>query len=320
MKKYQECNPLVVIIGPTAVGKTEISLRVAERLNGEIVSADSRLFYRGMDIGTAKPSREDQSLVPHHFVDVAEPDEDWSLAVYLPKSIEVIRNIHKRGNLPFLVGGTGQYIQAVVRGWDLPGIKPDLRLREILRQWAEQIGVDGIRDRLAELDPEAASGIDGPNLRRMIRAMEVILSSGKKFSEQKKAHGSQFQVFQIGLSRTREDLYRRIDLRVDQMVERGLVDEVQALLDKGYMAELSALSAIGYKQIIKFLAGEISKDEAVRLIKSKSHKYVRQQANWFQHDDPDIHWFSAEPDPSEKIINEIQHFLSHICYTRNSHL
>ncbi|MCD4803130.1 MAG: tRNA (adenosine(37)-N6)-dimethylallyltransferase MiaA [Anaerolineales bacterium] len=311
----QERKPLIVIIGPTAVGKTEISLRVAERLKGEIVSADSRLFYQGMDIGTAKPTRDEQKLVPHHLIDVALPDQDWSLAIYLPRAVAVIQEIQQRGNLPFLVGGTGQYIQAIVQGWDLPSIKPDPRLREALRLWAEQIGVDGIRARLEELDPKAAAGIDGPNLRRMIRALEVILSSGKRFSTQKKALGSSFQVLQIGLIRPREELYQRIDLRIDQMLEKGLVREVQALLDAGYSAELSAMSAIGYKQITKYLSGEISLEEAVQQIRSKSRKYVRQQANWFQENDPDIHWFSAAADPIDKITDEIQHFLSHICYT-----
>ena len=311
----QEKKPLIVIIGPTAVGKTKISLQVAERLKGEIVSADSRLFYQGMDIGTAKPTREEQKLVPHHLINVASPDQDWSLAVYLPRAIAVIEEIQQRGNLPFLVGGTGQYIQAVVQGWDLPSIKPDPGLREALRQWADQIGVDGIRARLAELDPEAAAGIDGPNLRRMIRALEVILSSGKRFSAQKKALGSSFQVLQIGLIRPREELYKRIDLRIDQMLAKGLVGEVQALLDTGYSSDLSAMSAIGYKQIIIYLSGEISLAEAVQQIKSKSRKYVRQQANWFRENDPDIHWYSAAADPTEKIIDEIQHFLSHICYT-----
>jgi tRNA dimethylallyltransferase len=297
------------------VGKTKISLQVAERLKGEIVSADSRLFYQGMDIGTAKPTWEEQKLVPHHLINVASPDQDWSLAVYLPRAIAVIEEIQQRGNLPFLVGGTGQYIQAVVQGWDLPSIKPDPELRAVLRQWADQIGVDGIRARLAELDPEAAAGIDGPNLRRLIRALEVILSSGKRFSAQKKALGSSFQVLQIGLIRPREELYKRIDLRIDQMLAKGLVGEVQALLDTGYSSDLSAMSAIGYKQIIKYLSGEISLAEAVGQIKSKSRKYVRQQANWFRENDPDIHWYSAAADPTEKIIDEIQHFLSYICYT-----
>jgi len=311
----QEKKPLIVIVGPTAVGKTNISLQVAERLKGEIVSADSRLFYQGMDIGTAKPTWEEQKLVPHHLINVASPDQDWSLAVYLPRAIAVIEEIQQRGNLPFLVGGTGQYIQAVVQGWDLPSIKPDPGLRAVLRQWADQIGVDGIRARLAELDPEAAAGIDGPNLRRLIRALEVILSSGKRFSAQKKALGSSFQVLQIGLIRPREELYKRIDLRIDQMLAKGLVGEVQALLDTGYSPDLSAMSAIGYKQIIKYLSGELSLTEAVRQIRSKSRKYVRQQANWFRENDPDIHWYSAAADPTDIIIDEIQHFLSHICYT-----
>ena len=303
-------NPLIVIVGPTAVGKTEISLRVAECLRGEIISADSRLFYRGMDIGTAKPTREDQNRVPHHLIDVASPDQEWSLAVYLPKAISVIQQIQQRKNIPFLVGGTGQYIQAIVEGWEIPAIKPDPRLRKAIQRWAGQIGIEGIRERLKALDPIAAEGIDGPNLRRMIRALEVIFSSGKRFSDQKTKSGSQFHIFQLGLIRPREELFQLIDLRINHMLEQGLVNEVQVLLDAGFSPELSSMSAIGYKQIIKHLTGEISLDEAIRQIKSKTRKYIRQQANWFQIEDPGIRWFSASTDPTEEIIVEIQHFLS----------
>ena len=303
-------NPLIVIVGPTAVGKTEISLRVAERQRGEIISADSRLFYRGMDIGTAKPTQEEQNRVPHHLINIATPEQEWSLAVYLPQAIAVIQQIQQRKNTPFLVGGTGQYIQAVVEGWEIPAIKPDPRLRKAIRRWAEQTGVEGIRERLKVLDPIAAEGIDGPNLRRMIRALEVILSSGRRFSDQKTKIGSQFQIMQIGLIRPREELFQRIDLRIDRMLEQGLVNEVQTLLNAGYSPELSSMSAIGYKQIIKHLTGEISLDEAISQIKSKTRKYVRQQANWFQIGDPEIRWFSASVDPTEEIIAEIQQFLS----------
>ena len=303
-------NPLIVIVGPTAVGKTEISLRVAECLRGEIISADSRLFYRGMDIGTAKPTREDQNRVPHHLIDVASPDQEWSLAVYLPKAISVIQQIQQRKNIPFLVGGTGQYIQAIVEGWEIPAIKPDPRLRKAIQRWAGQIGIEGIRERLKALDPIAAEGIDGPNLRRMIRALEVIFSSGKRFSDQKTKSGSQFHIFQLGLIRPREELFQLIDLRINHMLEQGLVNEVQVLLDAGFSPELSSMSAIGYKQIITHLTGEISLDEAIRQIKSKTRKYIRQQANWFQIEDPGIRWFSASTDPTEEIIVEIQHFLS----------
>jgi tRNA dimethylallyltransferase len=303
-------KPLIVILGPTGVGKTEIALKIASRFQGEIVSADSRLFYRGMDIGTAKPTPEEQASVPHHLIDVAAPDQDWSLAVYLPQALAAIRDIHNRGKLPFLVGGTGQYIQAVIQGWDLPGIKPNPRLRSVLEDWADEIGAGGMRKRLAILDPSAAEGIDGPNIRRMIRAMEVILASGRKFSSQRTKSGSPFNVFRVGLTRPREELYRRIDLRIEKMLQLGLVAEVQGLLDDGYSPDLSALSAIGYKQIIAHLLEGVDLEEAVRQIQSKTRKYVRQQANWFKESDPDIRWFSASDHPEEEICRQIQHFLS----------
>lgn len=303
-------KPLIVILGPTAVGKTEIAIRLAQRFQGEIVSADSRLFYRGMDIGTAKPSQEEQASVPHHLIDVADPAQDWSLALYLPAALETIQDIQDRGKVPFLVGGTGQYIQAVIQGWEIPGTKPDPRLRIVLNQWAEEIGVEGMRRRLMVLDPDAARGIDGPNLRRMVRALEVILSSGRKFSIQKTRSGSPFNVFQVGLIRPREELYQRIDVRVEKMLQAGLVAEVQGLLDGGYSPKLSALSAIGYKQIIDHLIDGVPLDEAVRQIKSKTRKYVRQQANWFKEDDPAIQWFQASDDPEDEISRQIQQFLS----------
>jgi tRNA dimethylallyltransferase len=303
-------KPLIVILGPTAVGKTEIAIRVAGRFQGEIISADSRLFYRGMDIGTAKPSPEEQAIVPHHLIDVAEPDQDWSLAIYLPRALEVIDDIHRRGMLPFLVGGTGQYIQAVVQGWDLPQIKPDPDLRFVLESWANELGSDGLRKRLAVLDPAAAEGIDGPNIRRMIRALEVILTSGRLFSSQKLKSGSPYDVLQIGLIRPREELYRRIDLRIEKMLQDGLVQEVQDLLDAGYSPDLSSLSAIGYKQIIAHLLEGVPFDESVRQIQSKTRKYVRHQANWFKESDPDIHWYPASVNPVDEICLQIQQFLS----------
>ncbi len=302
-------KPLVVIVGPTAVGKTEISIRLADHFQGEIVSADSRLFYRGMDIGTAKPTWQERSLVPHHLIDVSTPEEDWNLALYLPRALEIIRDIQERGKVPFLVGGTGQYVQAVIQGWELPDSKPDPALRKALTRWADDVGVEGMRRRLEVLDPPAAAGIDGPNLRRIIRALEVILTSGKRFSVQKTRSGSPFRILQIGLIRPREELYERIDRRIERMLEGGFVAEVQGLLDAGYSPDLSSLSAIGYKQIASHLLGEISLEEAVRQIKTKTRKYVRQQANWFREDDPEIHWFVASRDPFEDICQEIQHFL-----------
>lgn len=307
--------PLIVIVGPTAVGKTELSLQLAERFQGEIVSADSRLFYRGMDIGTAKPTPEEMERVPHHLIDVADPDQVWNLAIFLRHVRSIIREIDSRGKLPFLVGGTGQYIQAVTEGWRIPAVKPDEELRRVLRSWAEEIGPEGLRKRLKVLDPEAERAIDGPNLRRMIRALEVIFRSGETFSEQKGQGPTPYREFKVGLTRDRSELYQRIDQRIHRMMDQGLVEEVQSLLEAGYSPSLPPLSAIGYRQVNYYLEGVITKEEAVRQMKSRTRKYVRQQANWFPLDDPEIHWFDLSESTVSDVAKKIQDFLTKICYT-----
>src|SRR5512144_1074790 len=187
-------SPLVLIVGPTAVGKTEIAIQLAERINGEIVSADSRLFYRGMDIGTAKPSREEQARAPHHLIDIADPDEILSLAVFQQKAREAIADIHTRNKLPLLVGGTGQYIRAVTEGWNPPEVKPDDRLRNELGKMKEEKGEYWLHEKLETLDPVAAQKIDARNFRRTIRALEVILTTGKRFSEQRRQSESPYRL------------------------------------------------------------------------------------------------------------------------------
>ncbi|MEA2007592.1 MAG: tRNA (adenosine(37)-N6)-dimethylallyltransferase MiaA [Chloroflexota bacterium] len=304
--------PLIVILGPTAVGKTELSIQLAERWGGEIVSADSRLFYKGMDIGTAKPTPTERARVPHHLIDVANPDEVWNLAIYLQEAQKVIREIHQRESLPFLVGGTGQYIQALVEGWRIPSVEPDPALREVLRAWAEKLGPDGLRARLAILDPDAAEGIDGPNVRRMIRALEVIFRSGKLFSTQKGRGATPYRVLRLGLTRPRQELYERIDIRIQNMIEDGFIEEVKTLLAQGYSPKLPPLSAIGYRQIIHYLNGVITLEEAVRQMKSKTRKFVRRQANWFQTDDPKIHWLRVSENTLTKMEHEIKAFLEKV--------
>ncbi len=226
--------PLVLIVGPTAVGKTEISLQLAEKLNGEIVSADSRLFYRGMDIGTAKPTLKEQARLPHHLIDIANPDEILSLAVFQQKANEIITDIHTRNKLPFLVGGTGQYVRAVTQGWIPPEVKPDEALRKELESQKEENGIYWLHDKLKDLDPDAASKIDARNYRRTIRALEVITVTGKKFSEQRGKSDSPYHLVTIGLIRPREELYQRVDLRIEMMFANGFLDEVKHLLDRGY--------------------------------------------------------------------------------------
>ena len=297
--------PLVVIIGPTAVGKTALSLKLAERLNGEIVSADSRLFYRGMNIGTAKPSDEEQQIVPHHLIDVVNPDEIWSLALFQQAATEVIAQIQARGKLPFLVGGTGQYIRAVVEGWEIPAQEPDTGLRKVLEDWAETIGAYALHEKLAVVDPKAAQTIDPPNIRRTVRALEVLFLTGQRFSEQRKRGKAAYDVLMIGLYRDRAELYQRVDERIETMLVDGLLKEIETLLEKGYDPEIPTFSAIGYPEMIQHLQGNLTLEEAVMLIKRKTRIFVRRQANWFKKDDPRIHWFDAASVTADEIVDFI---------------
>jgi len=300
---------LIALVGPTAVGKTELSLQLAEDLNGEIVSADSRLFYRGMDIGTAKPNLEERARVEHHLIDVADPDDVWSLARFQRSAQAVIADIHTRGRLPLLVGGTGQYLRAVTEGWTPPRAGPNLVLRQALENWGEQVGPVGLHARLSVLDPEAAEKIDPPNMRRTIRALEVILSTGKLFSDQRQRGPSPYRLLTIGLVRPRPELYQRVDARIEAMFATGFVDEVQRLLDKGYSPDLPTMSAIGYQQVCAYLAGEMSMDDVVMLMKRHTRQFVRRQANWFKSDDPDIHWFTVSPGVIDEIKNLCREWL-----------
>lgn len=287
-------DPLVVIVGATAVGKTMFAVEVAKRFNGEVVSADSRLFYRGMDIGTAKPSFVDMAGVPHHLIDVAEPDEPWSLVLFQEQAQKVIASIHSRGKLPFLVGGTGQYIKAVIEGWQAPLQQPDFEMRRILEAWSSEIGVHGLYNRLRVIDPDAAEHIEPGNLRRTVRALEVIFKTGNRFSEQRLKSKSPYSMCLIGLKRPRSELYMRIDNRIDQMITNGLMDEVKSLLAKGFLPNLSTLSAIGYREMIDVIHGMISMDEAIIRMKRLTHQFVRRQSNWFKESDPNIHWLEVD--------------------------
>jgi tRNA dimethylallyltransferase len=302
-------NPLILIVGPTGVGKSEIALQLAECLEGEIVSADSRLFYRGMDIGTAKPSLEELKRIPHHLIDVTNPDETWSLALFQEKAREAISGIHARHHLPFLVGGTGQFIRAVTDGWQPPIQPPDFKLRIALERWAEEIGPVGLYQRMASLDPQAAAKIDPNNLRRTIRALEVIFTTGEKFSAQRTILASPYRLFQVGLSRPRPELYTRIDERIDKMLACGFLNEVRHLVSLGYSPDLPSLSAIGYRELIDYLFGRATLAEAVVLIKRRTHRYVRRQANWFKPGDPDIHWFEVRPTVENEIEILIRHWM-----------
>lgn len=297
---------LILIVGPTAVGKTELAIQLAERLNGEIVSADSRLFYRGMDIGTAKPTREEQARVPHHLIHIADPDEILSLAIFQQKARAAIADIHTRNKIPFLVGGTGQYIRAVTEGWSPPEVKPDERLRAELEKINDKKGNNWLYEELKGLDLPAAEKIDPRNVRRTIRALEVIMTTGRKFSEQRGQTESPYHLITIGLTRPRTELYERVDQRIDMMFTSGFLDEVKSLLAKGYSPSLPTMSAIGYRECIKVIKGKLNEEQAKAEIRRATRIFVRRQANWFKESDTNIKWFRVEEGAESKIESYIR--------------
>ena len=302
-------SPLIVIVGPTAVGKTSLALRLGQTLDAEVVSADSRQVYRGMDIGTAKPTLEERRLVPHHLIDVVDPDEPFGLAQYQTMAYAAIDDVLARGRLPLLVGGSGQYVRAVVEGWGIPRVPPDQELRDELYRQAEAQGSEALHARLSALDPVAAERIDPRNVRRVVRALEVCLCTGERISDLQRRRPPPYRILQIGLTMPRPSLYRRIDERVDRMLAAGLVAEVQSLVARGYDYELPSMSGLGYRQIGAYLRGEISLDEAVHLIKRETRRFVRQQYNWFRLDDERIRWFDVEVIPPGEIEAVVREFV-----------
>jgi tRNA dimethylallyltransferase len=292
------------------VGKTRLALRLAGELEAEVVSADSRQVYRGMDIGTDKPAVEERQRVPHHLVDIVDPDEKLTLAQYQDLAYAAIEDVLTRRRVPLLVGGTGLYIKAVVEGWSIPRVKPNEALRAELVREAEVKGEEALHARLRRVDPVAAEKIDPRNVRRVVRALEVYLETGKPISELQRRRPPPYRILQIGLTMDRAALYQRIDQRIDRMIERGLVEEVRGLMEQGYGRELPAMSGLGYRQIGCYLRGEISLAEAIRLIKRDTRRFVRQQYNWFRLDDEGIHWFQALDDPYERVKGVILQFLT----------
>jgi tRNA dimethylallyltransferase len=304
--------PVVVILGPTAVGKSEIAILLAEELHAEIVSADSRLLYRGMDIGTAKPTTEQRQRVPHHLIDIADPADGWSLVRYSTAAKDALHAIHSRGRLPMLVGGTGQYLRAILEGWEPPPKPEDDGFRRALETLAENEGPEALHLRLQTIDTQAANRIDFRNVRRVIRALEIHHITGMPPSQVRRKKPSGLLDFRVGLQLPRPELYVRIDARIDSMMKAGFVDEVRSLLANGIPPETPAMSAIGYQQIVRFLQGEINEHEAVQEIRRATRQLVRRQANWFKADDPHIRWFRAESGVEKAILRAIQSWMQDV--------
>ncbi|MDZ4770232.1 MAG: tRNA (adenosine(37)-N6)-dimethylallyltransferase MiaA [Chloroflexota bacterium] len=301
--------PLLVIWGATAVGKTDLAITLAQRLAGEIIGADSRQIYRHMDIGTAKPTLDQRASAPHHLIDFANPDEDVSLSTYQRHANAAIHDIDARGELPMLVGGTGQYITALLEGWTPPGVPPDPEKRAALAAEADAQGISALYARLRALDPDAADLIDANNLRRIIRALEVIDATGKLFSAQRMKLPPPYRVRVIGLALDRDALRERADRRLDQMIADGFIDEVRTLLDSGYDRSLPAMSAVGYGQIAAYLLDGVPLETALYNARIATHRFIRRQLAWFRGHDHGVLWHNRETLDVERLIIETAHWL-----------
>jgi tRNA dimethylallyltransferase len=300
---------LIAIVGPTGVGKTRLAIHLAAIFHGEIISADSRQLYRFMDVGTAKPTPQEMSSIRHHLVDLINPDEEFSLAIFQRMASVEIDNIFNRGNLPFLVGGTGLYVKAILEGWIIPGVSPDKEFRYNIKKEIDENNIDELYQKLIRVDPRAASKIDRRNVRRVIRALEVHANARRPFSELGRKQQPPFDSFVIGLTADRPYLYSIVDRRIDDMFEHGFIKEVEKLMEMGYSLDLPAMSGIGYRQVGQIIKGELSKEEALKKIKTETHRFIRHQYAWFRLDDEKIHWFDIERQGYDEIEKALAEYL-----------
>jgi tRNA dimethylallyltransferase len=314
-EKARNLPQLIVVLGPTASGKTELALKLAKKFNGEIISADSRQIYKEMNIGTNKcsinykPSTNHKLQkttsyqdIPHYMINIVNPDKEFSVAIYKKLVIKIIKNIQKQGKLPFLVGGTGLYISSVIDNFKIPEVLPNKKIRIKIENEIKKYGLEKIYQKLLKLNPAAKKFIQKNNARRIIRALEICFSKGKFFSQQRQKNKPLFNVLQLGIKISREKLYKKINQRVEQMIKKGLVEEVVKLAKK-YNWNLPSMSGIGYKQIGMCLRNEIDLNTAIELIKRDTRRYARRQMTWFKKDKR-IHWISNQKQ-AEKLINQI---------------
>lgn len=289
---------LIIILGPTASGKSNLAIKLAKEFNGEIISADSRQIYKEMDIGTAKITKKEMDGIPHYLIDIINPDKEFTLAQYKKLAVKTIKDIQKRNKLPFLAGGTGLYIQTIVDNLQIPEVRPDKKLRDKLERQTNQ----KLYDQLKKLDPQSLKVININNKRRMVRALEVCLLTKKPFSQQRKKGKLLFNTLQIGIKPNKEILERKINQRVDQMIKAGLIEEVRNLIKK-YGHKPYSMSGIGYKEIISYLKNEISLNKAKELIKIHTRQYARRQMSWFRRD-KNIKWIKNYSE-AKKIIKQL---------------
>ena len=293
MASMRQANVLAVV-GPTASGKSRLGMEIAQSVGGEIIGADSRQVYRHMDIGTAKPSMNNRQRVRHHLIDIIEPSDDYSVALYIRQARDAIADVFGRGGVPLVVGGTGQFVWALLEGWNVPEVSPNPLLRNELHARVALEGLPSLVKELEEIAPITARRVDLANPRRVIRALELALQAPDGEPEEPTRTPPPFQATVIGIEVDRAQLYDRINTRVEAMFEAGWVGEVENLLDMGCGPDLPAMSSLGYREICKQLRGEVTLEEAVETIKTKTRRYARQQRAWFRSNDERIRWFSSK--------------------------
>ncbi|HWO74036.1 MAG TPA: tRNA (adenosine(37)-N6)-dimethylallyltransferase MiaA [Dehalococcoidia bacterium] len=302
-------RPLIAIVGATGTGKSEAAAVLAEALGGEVVNADAYQVYRGLDIGTAKPGPDMRARVRHHLFDIIDPGDQLTLGRYLDLAHGALEDIWSRGKLAVLCGGSGQYVWALLEGWQVPRVPPDAALRAELEAVAAREGVAALRDRLARSDPDAAARLDPGNARRLVRAIEVVERTGRSLAACQSRSPIDAEVLVLGLRLPRAELYQRLDRRTDAMYAAGFVEEVASLRASGYAEAAPVRSGVGYKEASLYLDGAISLDEAVRRHKNANHRLVRRQNAWFKPDDPRIQWIDARPEAPQRCLDAARRWL-----------
>ncbi len=306
-----ERTRVIAVVGPTAVGKTSLAIELSKRFSGEIVNADSRQVYTGMDIGTAKPTAAEQRAAPHHLIDVRAPGNRLSLGEFLPLARRCISDIISRQRVPILCGGSGQYVWALLEGWHVPQVAPDANFRDLLERRVATEGIGSLWMELRELDPDRAKEVDRHNGRRVIRALEVVHALGRTTSARNRSTVPPYDALVIGLTADRAVLYERIDARFDRMMADGLLNEARSLAASGYTLGEGPLSGVGYSQLGEYLAGELKLEEAIGRSKTRTHRLVRRQYTWFKLTDARINWLDATDDlPVCEASRRVRDFLA----------
>lgn len=309
-KQPSPSQPLVCVAGPTAAGKTALAVTLAQRVGGEVINADSRQVYRGMTVGTAKPTAAERAAAPHHLLDIMDPPESFGLGLFLEYANAALRDIRGRGLLPIVCGGTGQYVWALAEGRKTPAAPPDTRFRAELEAEAGRWGGEALHRRLAAIDPARADSLDARNVRRVIRALEIHHVTGRLPSDFRDEKETTDDALVLGLTMPRGALYRRIDERVDRMMAEGFLGEVEALRAAGLSRAAGPLNSPGYRELWQYLDGELSLDAAVDRTKTQTHRLARRQYTWFKPGDPRIRWLEADdPDTVETAAAMVSEFL-----------